>query len=143
MKITRNRPPSRQAPSDHFTGLVWVDEIAVTEPPARLRAYTVHFTPAAHTAWHHHPYGQVLHVLEGAGLVQRRGGDVEGICASDTVRFDPQEWHLHGAGPTAFMTHLAMQEADNDGVDAHWGTHVSDDEYPYADKSGSQSANHS
>ncbi len=39
MKITRNRPPSRQAPSEYFTGTVWIDEIAVTEPPARLRAF--------------------------------------------------------------------------------------------------------
>ncbi len=130
MKITRNRPPSRQAPSEYFTGAVWIDEIAVTEPPARLRAFSVHFTPAARTAWHHHPYGQVLDVLEGAGLVQRRGGDIEEIRAGDTVRFDPHEWHWHGAGPTTFMTHLAMQEADDDGVDARWGTHVSDDEYP-------------
>lgn len=84
MKITRNRPPSRQAPSEYLTGAVWIDEIAVTEPPARLRAFSVHLTLAARTAWHDHPYGQVLHVVEGAGLVQRRGGDVEEIRTNGT-----------------------------------------------------------
>ncbi|MGI8826780.1 MAG: hypothetical protein ACR2JC_14240 [Chloroflexota bacterium] len=88
MKITRNRPPSRLAPSEHFTGTVWIDEIAVTEPPARLRAYSVHFTPPARTAWHHHPYGQVLHVLEGTGLVQRRGGLVGGDPTHDSLLRD-------------------------------------------------------
>jgi len=115
---------------EHFTGIVWIDEIAVTELPARLRAFSVHFTPTARTVWHQHPYGQVLHVLEGTGLVQRRDGPIEEIRAGDTVRFDPHEWHWHGASPTTFMTHLAMQEADDHGVDAHWGAHVSDDEYP-------------
>jgi quercetin dioxygenase-like cupin family protein len=39
------------------------------------------------------------------------------------------EWHWHGAGPRTFMTHLAIQEAD-DGQTTQWGDHVTDDEYP-------------
>ena len=39
------------------------------------------------------------------------------------------EWHWHGAGPGTFMTHLAVQEADENGQTSEWGEHVTDDEY--------------
>jgi quercetin dioxygenase-like cupin family protein len=129
MEITRTRPESRRGPGDWFTGDVWIDPIAAPPAPARLRAFSVHFTPGARTAWHRHPLGQVIHVTEGAGLAQRRGGPIEPIRAGDTVRFEPGEEHWHGAAPGTFMTHLALQEAGDDGVDADWGQHVSDEEY--------------
>jgi quercetin dioxygenase-like cupin family protein len=90
---------------------------------------SVHFAPRARTAWHRHPFGQVLHVTEGAGLVQSRGGEPEAIRAGDTVQAGAGEWHWHGAGPGTFMTHLAVQEADENGQTSEWGEHVTDDEY--------------
>jgi quercetin dioxygenase-like cupin family protein len=68
-------------------------------------------------------------VTEGEGLVQRRGGGREPIRAGDTVQAEAGEWHWHGAGPGTFMTHLAVQEADEDGQTTYWGEHVTDDEY--------------
>ena len=130
MEISRKRADTRPGPTDWFTGPVWMDEIAAPVPPARTRVLSVHFAPGARTAWHCHPLGQVLHVTEGAGLVQSRGGDPEAIRAGDTVQAGPGEWHWHGAGPRTFMTHLAIQEADGDGQTAQWGDHVTDDEYP-------------
>jgi quercetin dioxygenase-like cupin family protein len=88
----------------------------------------VHFAPGARTAWHRHPHGQVLHVLEGEGLVQRKGGEVEAIRAGDTVWIEPGEWHWHGAAPRTFMTHLAVVEAAEDGTTTEWHAHVTD--YP-------------
>ena len=64
MHITRKRPDTWQGPAENFTGTVWLDEIAAPEPPSRLRMFNVHFAPGARTAWHRHPRGQVLHVLE-------------------------------------------------------------------------------
>jgi quercetin dioxygenase-like cupin family protein len=90
---------------------------------------SIHFAPGGRTAWHHHPFGQILHVTEGEGLVQRRGGGREPIGAGDTVQAEAGEWHWHGAGPGTFMTHLAVQEADDDGQTTYWGEHVTDDEY--------------
>ena len=68
-------------------------------------------------------------ISEGAGLVQRRGGEPEAIRAGDTVQAGAGEWHWHGAGPGTFMTHLAVQEADENGQTSEWGEHVTDDEY--------------
>ena len=128
MRITRRRPDTRQGPAENFTGTVWLDEIAVPGPPSRLRMINVHFAPGAHTAWHQHPHGQVLHVLEGEGLVQRKGRDIEAIRAGDTVWTEPGEWHWHGAAPRTFMTHLAVVEAAEDGTTTEWHQHVGD--YP-------------
>jgi len=106
-----------------------MDEIAAPAPPARTRVLSVHFAPGARTAWHRHPFGQILHVTEGAGLVQSRDGEAEAIGAGDTVQAAAGEWHWHGAGPGTFMTHLAVQEADADGRTTEWGEHVTDEEY--------------
>ena len=98
----------------------------------RLRVNTVRFAPCARTAWHTHACGQTLHVTDGIGLVQSRGGEVVVMRPGDTVYTPPGEWHWHGAAPTHFMTHLAMWEAPDPGsgqAETEWGEHVTDDEY--------------
>ena len=42
------------------------------------------------------------------------------LRAGDTVHFEANEEHWHGADPENFMTHLAMQEIADDGSDATW-----------------------
>ena len=129
MEITRTRPATKPGPADWFIGTVWIDDIAAPPEPSRLHVVSVHFAPGARTAWHRHPRGQVLHVTEGTGLAQRRGGPPEVIRAGDTVQFAPDEEHWRGAGPEWFMTHLAFHEHGDDGVATHWGAHVTDEEY--------------
>ena len=82
---------------------------------SRLSASAVHFTPGARTAWHTHPYGQTIYVVEGVGLAQRRGGPIEKIRPGDRVFFEPGEDHWHGAAPDRFMMHIAMLEVGDDG----------------------------
>jgi quercetin dioxygenase-like cupin family protein len=132
VKITRNGLDTNPGPSDWFTGSVYIDTIASPSLGSRIAASSVHFTPGARTAWHTHPHGQTIWVTEGIGLCQRRGGPVELIRAGDRVFFDPGEDHWHGAAPARFMTHLAMQQADDGGSVVVWGEQVSDDEYARA-----------
>ena len=130
MQVTRDSVETRLGPSDSFTGAVYLDTVATPAAPSRLSASSVHFTPGARTAWHTHPFGQTLYVTEGVGLCQRRGGPVEVIRAGDRVFFEPGEDHWHGATPDHFMTHLAMQEVDDQGNPVTWwGEHVTDEEY--------------
>ncbi|MFL5917353.1 MAG: cupin domain-containing protein [Gaiellaceae bacterium] len=133
MEITRNGIDTAAGPGDWFTGAVFIDTVATPSEKSRLSASSVHFTPGARTAWHTHPNGQVLYVLEGVGLAQRRGGAVEVIRPGDRVFFEPGEEHWHGASPTRFMTHLAMLQVDEAGNTATWGDHVTDEEYSSAD----------
>jgi quercetin dioxygenase-like cupin family protein len=118
-----------KASADWFTGAVYVDTVATPSAPSRVLASLVHFTPGARTAWHRHPLGQSLFVTEGVGLVQRRGRRVQTIRPGDRVYIEPDEEHWHGATPTRLMVHLALNEVDDDYPAAHWGDHVTDDEY--------------
>jgi quercetin dioxygenase-like cupin family protein len=126
MEIVRKQA-SRKGTPDLFTGDVWIDQIGSGE---RLRVNTVRFTPGARTAWHSHALGQTLHVTEGVGLTQSRGGDVVTIRPGDTVSVPANEWHWHGATPDDFMAHLAIWEAPSDDTpESQWADHVSDEEY--------------
>jgi quercetin dioxygenase-like cupin family protein len=120
-----------KGPEAWFTGDVYFDVIAAPRPdPSRMRVNAVHFCPSARTAWHCHAVGQTLHVTEGVGLVQARGGAVIEIHPGQTIYTPPGEWHWHGAAPEHFMTHLAMWEARGDGEpETTWGDKVTDAEY--------------
>lgn len=54
------------------------------------------------------------------------------IRPDDRSFFKPGEEHRHGAGPTRFMTHIAMLEVDDQGNSAHWAEHVIDAQYSAA-----------
>ena len=132
MEITRNGIETRPGPSDWFTGSVFLDTVAAPAGQSRVSATSVHFTPGARTAWHTHPTGQTIWVTEGVGLCQRRGGPIEVIRPGDRVFFEPGEEHWHGGAPTRFMTHIAILEVDEEGNNADWGEHVTDEEYAAA-----------
>ena len=129
MKITRNAAATTTGPGEWFTGTVYIDAVAAPSDQFRVSAVSVHFTPSARTAWHTHPHGQTIYVLEGVGLCQRRGDPIEVIRPGDRVFFEPGEDHWHGAAATRFMTHLAVVQVDDAGNTATWGDHVSDAEY--------------
>ena len=135
MKIARDST-TRPGPADWFTGSVYIDSVAAPWEGSRLSASSVHFTPGARTAWHTHPNGQTILVIEGLGRCQRRGGPIEVIRPGDRVFFEPGEDHWHGAAPTRFMTHIAMLDVDDKGNNATWGDHVSDVEYATAPSIG-------
>ena len=132
MEITPNTLDTAAGPSDWFTGSVFIDAVAAPTDDSRVSASCVHFTPGARTAWHTHPRGQTIWVLEGVGLCARRGGAIDVIRPGDRVFFDPGEEHWHGAAPTRFMVHIAILHVDDDGNAATWGEHVTDEEYAAA-----------
>ena len=124
MKILRTEERwSRRGPGEWFDGQVWIEEVVTT--PVKMKAARVSFDPGARTAWHTHPLGQALHVLHGVGRVQLEGGPVQEIRAGDTVWIEPGENHWHGASENFPMTHLAMQLANDEGVEVVWGEKVS------------------
>jgi quercetin dioxygenase-like cupin family protein len=129
MKITKSSVATNPGPAEWFTGAVYIDAVATPGGGSRINASAVHFTPGARTAWHTHPNGQTIFVLEGMGRCQRRGGPVEEIRPGDSVFFEPGEEHWHGAAPDRFMTHIAMLEVDDNGTTADWLDHVTDEEY--------------
>ncbi len=130
MKIEKNgMRPTKQGPSDWFTGVVRVDEIAPPDEPARVHVLRVTFEPRARTAWHTHPFGQVLHIISGVGRVAKAGEPAVEVHPGDTVFFAAGERHWHGAAPGHLMTHLAVQRATPEGNEVTWLEQVSDADY--------------
>ena len=130
MNITRGGSrPSEKGSADYFTGAVRLDSRFQGTTPARVSGAIVTFEPGARTAWHTHPHGQTIFVIEGVGLCQREGGPIEQIRPGDRVFFEPGENHWHGAAPNRFMVHIAMQQNDEGGSPVTWGDNVSQEQY--------------
>ncbi|WP_419909988.1 cupin domain-containing protein [Hoeflea sp.] len=123
--------PTDAGSVDYFTGTVTMDPIVSAPEPASVRALRVRFAPGARTAWHTHPLGQTLHVVSGAGYVQKEGEPAKRILPGDTVWIAPGEKHWHGATADNAMTHIAIHEA-LDGSNVTWLELVSDADYAAA-----------
>ena len=117
-------PPQPTAIGDPalFRGEVYLDSLTAADN--RVRVLMVRFSPGAYNAWHCHVNGQTLHVVDGVGLVQERGKEIQIIEAGDTIWTPAGEWHWHGAAPDRFMTHLAIMEGlaeGQEGLETEWG----------------------
>jgi quercetin dioxygenase-like cupin family protein len=123
MKIEPRKSP-RRGPEDWFTGEVWINPIVEPKPESDLSVISVHSHPGARTAWHTHVGGQILHVTDGEGRVQSRGGPIETIHPGDVVHTPAQEWHWHGAAAHHHMTHTSITQGS-----PTFGAHVTDAEY--------------
>jgi quercetin dioxygenase-like cupin family protein len=125
------RMPTTKTPAENFTGDVWLDRIAVPrEGGWNVMVSKVRFSPGARTAWHRHPRGQTLHVLQGVAWIRTRGGEKVEAHPGQTIWCPPDEEHWHGASPDSFMEHLAINDSGGDpSTTAVWGDHVTDEEY--------------
>ncbi len=129
MEISRvsERQPTQGAAA-YFTGTATITSLFDAGGPTQVGAALVRFEPGARTAWHTHPLGQRLVVLEGIGWTQIEGGAVEEFRAGDVVWCPPGVRHWHGATPDTAMAHVAIQESQN-GSPVTWMEHVTDEQY--------------
>jgi quercetin dioxygenase-like cupin family protein len=98
------------------------------DEPSRVTGAVVTFEPGARTAWHSHPLGQTLVVIDGVGWTQVQDGPVHEFAAGDILLCPRDRRHWHGATPESSMTHVAIQES-LDGTNVTWMEKVTDDEY--------------
>jgi quercetin dioxygenase-like cupin family protein len=105
-----------------FSGTVYGD--VLLNGSEGVAATSVFFAPGGRTFWHSHEKGQVLHVLEGRGLVATEGGTPQPIGPGDLVWAPPGELHWHGGGPKSMVLHLAISLGRTT-----WHGPVSDDDY--------------
>ena len=129
MKIIANgSQPSRKGPEDYFTGTVRIDSPFQATEPARVGGATVTFEPGARTAWHTHPLGQTLIVIQGQGWIQCEGEEIRVMNQGDIVWIPENVKHWHGATPETAMMHIAIAESVN-GSPVDWMEKVSDEQY--------------
>jgi quercetin dioxygenase-like cupin family protein len=113
---------------DRFTGSVRIQSLFDANPPARSTGGLVTFQAGARSAWHTHPFGQVLIVTDGVGWIQQWGGPIQVIRKGDVVWIPAGVKHWHGATPTSTLTHIAIQEQVG-GTVVNWLEKVSDTQY--------------
>jgi quercetin dioxygenase-like cupin family protein len=93
----------------HFTGTAGSRElIKASKETLSAFAAIVRFEIGVRNYWHSHAGGQLLHVIDGEGWVQARGGEPQRIRQGDTVVTAPNEQHWHGAGDRGSMAHIAV-----------------------------------
>ena len=132
MEISRaSERGAMRGPAEYFTGTTTITPLFDAKGPSQAGAALVRFEPGARTAWHRHPLGQRLVIVEGAGWTQVEGGAVEEFRAGDVVWCPPGVRHWHGATPDAAMAHIAIQESQN-GSPVRWMEHVTDEQYRLA-----------
>ncbi len=93
--------------TDTFSGTVRRRDLGRIEA-LEGTALAVSFEAGVRTHWHRHSNGQVLFVIEGAGRVGTRDGQVAAIHAGDLVEAPPDEEHWHGAAEDGSVTHLSL-----------------------------------
>ena len=129
IKITRSDSlQSNQGSAQYFTGSVQVPQLFPASDPSRTSGGTVTFEAGARSAWHTHPFGQILIVTEGTGWIQQWGGPIEEIRKGDVIWIPAGVKHWHGATPNTAMTHIAIQEELN-GKAVEWMEKVTDEQY--------------
>jgi len=126
--LSRETQDVIEGPAQYFTGRVTMRGQLARGEPSRLTGAIVTFEPGARTAWHSHPLGQTLVVLEGVGWTQVEDGPVQEFAAGDIVLCPKDRRHWHGATPESSMSHVAIQEA-LDGTNVVWMEHLTDNEY--------------
>lgn len=131
MHVTSARAtPRLDLPAGRVTGRAVARMIHVPPESSTVRAMTVELGPGARTAWHAHPYGQVLVAVSGRGRVCAEGGPVVELLPGDAVWAEPGERHWHGAAPGEPFVYTSVQAADPvTGSYADWGEPVGDADY--------------
>jgi len=111
-----------------FVGRAKVEQLFPVKTPALVSGGIVTFSPGARSAWHTHPYGQILVITAGTGRVQMWGHPIQTVHAGDVVIIPAHVKHWHGAAPDSSMSHLAIQDNLN-GVAVDWLEPVTDAQY--------------
>jgi quercetin dioxygenase-like cupin family protein len=98
-----------------FSGTVRIQVLQDLSDGPRIQA--VFFEPSARTRPHIHKHDQVLHCIEGEGVVEVATGDGDNpetvrIRAGDTVFIPKDTWHWHGAIRTSRMMHISIVVPD-------------------------------
>ena len=93
---------------EHFTGDVYVKEIAGFEKPMLIDSVT--FAPGCINAWHIHQAGQMLFVTDGCGWYQEEGKPAQSLHPGDIVDIPAGVKHWHGAAKDSAFTHLAVED---------------------------------
>src|SRR5437667_11498755 len=111
MTITRiDRSQAKYDPtrSNYFAGEVNIQSLVGATESSELDLLNVCFSAGGRTIPHIHEQDQVLHIIEGQGIVAT---ETEKLLVSigDVITIPAGNWHWHGATRNTAMCHISMK----------------------------------
>ncbi len=107
MHVLRITPSAAvSAGTEYFVGEVGVQSLV--GPGDGLDLVVVRFSPGARTYLHSHDVVQVLHCLEGSGVLATEHERFE-VGPGDVVHVPAAEMHWHGASADSPFVHLSIR----------------------------------
>src|SRR5579864_9202699 len=108
MKITRiDRTQAKHDASraNYFDGEVNIQSLVGPAESSELDLLNVYFSAGARTRPHIHEQDQVLHIIEGRGIVATEA-EKEFVSVGDVITIPSGTWHWHGATRNSDGPHL-------------------------------------
>lgn len=111
--------------AQYFVGKSYLNMLSLE----RVVIGNVTFEPGCRNNWHiHHKGGQILLVTAGRGYYQEWGKEPQELHPGDVVNIPPEVKHWHGAAPSSWFQHLAV-EVPAEGASNEWLEPVDDKKY--------------
>ena len=121
---------SNDAFAQYFIGNSYLNPLAKTDNGIGFANVT--FEPSCRNNWHIHRAksggGQVLICTAGFGYYQEEGKEVQKLKAGDVVVIPANVKHWHGAQPSSWFSHIAVEIPGEDASN-EWCESVTDEEY--------------
>ena len=92
-----------------FSGRSCLKKLTAREEELGVPVYNVTFEPGCRNNWHKHTGGQMLIGVGGVGYYQARGEKAVKILPGTIVEIPANVEHWHGAAPTSWFSHLAIE----------------------------------
>ncbi len=109
IRVQRGQAHPTDTPQN-FGGTVHMQRMRQMKEPSGVDLVAVFFEPGARTRPHVHTTDQVLHVIEGEGVVATEH-ERRIIRPGDIVIVPAGEWHWHGATTASAMCHISTRPA--------------------------------
>ena len=120
------------APNDGFAQYFSGKSFLAPVSSSQVGIFNVTFEPGCRNNWHiHHADkggGQILLVTGGRGYYQEWGQPARELYAGDVVNIPAEVKHWHGAAPTSWFAHLAI-EVPGENTKSEWCEPVDAEEY--------------
>ena len=112
MKITRidraqAKPDSSR--TSYFDGEVNFQPLVGAADSNELDLLNVYFSAGARTRPHIHQQDQVLHIIEGQGIVATEN-EKRTVSPGDVIVIPSGTWHWHGATRISAMAHISIMK---------------------------------
>jgi quercetin dioxygenase-like cupin family protein len=92
-----------------FDGDVTLQRVVSSEDSKEVELLAVWFSAGARTRPHSHDVDQVLHIMEGQGMVADENERLV-VKAGDVITVPAHAWHWHGATPESAMSHISIRK---------------------------------